>query len=33
MLQPESVLENEEHKIVWDFELHTDPLIQDKNIG
>ena len=24
MLKPESVLENETHKILWDFEMQTD---------
>ena len=24
MHKPESVLENEAHKILWDFEIHTD---------
>ena len=27
---PESVLENETHKIVWDFKLRTDHLITDR---
>ena len=27
MHKPESVLENETHKILWDFEIQTDPLI------
>ena len=27
MCNPESVLENEKHKIFWDFEIQTDHLI------
>ena len=27
MHKPESVLENETHNILWDFEVQTDPLI------
>ena len=27
MNKPESVLKNETHKILWDFEIQTDPLI------
>ena len=27
MQNPESVLENETHKILWDFEIHADHLI------
>ena len=27
MYNPESVLENEMHKIFWDFEIQTDPLV------
>ena len=27
MHNPESILENETHKILWDFEIQTDPLI------
>ena len=27
---PESVLENETHKILWDFELQTDHLIKTR---
>ena len=27
MHNPESDLENEAHKILWDFEIQTDPLI------
>ena len=27
MQNPESVLENETHKFLWDFEIQTDPLI------
>ena len=27
MHNPESFLENETHKIFWDFEIQTDPLI------
>ena len=27
MHKPESVLENETHKILWDFEIQTDHLI------
>ena len=28
--KPESVQENEIHKIFWDFEIQTDPLIPDR---
>ena len=28
MYKPESVLENETHKILWDFEIQTDYPIQ-----
>ena len=28
--KPESVLENDTHKILWDFEIQTDPLISDR---
>ena len=27
---PESILENKVHKILWDFEIHTDHLIPVK---
>ena len=27
MHNPESVLENEKHKVLWDFEMQTDYLI------
>ena len=27
---PESVLENETHKLFWDFDIQTDPLISDR---
>ena len=27
MLNPKSVLENETHKLLWDFEMQTDQLI------
>ena len=30
MHNPDSVLENETHKILWDFEIQTDSLILDK---
>ena len=30
MLKPESVQENETHKIIWDFELQTDHSIQTR---
>ena len=28
--KPESILENETHKIVWDFEIQTDHQIRDR---
>ena len=28
MFNPESVLENETHKLLWDFEIQTDHLIK-----
>ena len=30
MHNPESVLENETHKLLWDFEIQTDQLISDR---
>ena len=30
MHKPESVLENETHKILWDFIIQADPLIKTK---
>ena len=30
MRNPESVLENETHKILWDFEIQTDHLISSR---
>ena len=30
MQNPESVLENETHKLLWDFEIQTDDLISDR---
>ena len=30
MLNPESVQENDPHKILWDFDIQTDHLILDK---
>ena len=31
MHKPESVLENETHKIVWNFEIETDPQSRSKD--
>ena len=30
MHNPESVLENEAHEFLWDFEIQTDHLISDR---
>ena len=32
MQKQESVLENETHKILWDFEIQTDPLIPTRRL-
>ena len=31
MHKPESVLENETHKFLWDFEIQVDQLIPDRS--
>ena len=33
MQKPKSVLENETHKILWDFEIKTDHLISARRLG
>ena len=33
MHNPESVLQNETHKLSWDFEIQTDHLISDRRPG
>ena len=30
MPKPKSIPENKKYKILWDFQIQTDPLIQDK---
>ena len=32
MHNPAPVLENDTHKLLWDFDIHTDPLIKKKRI-
>ena len=32
MLNPESLMENETHKVLWDFEIKTDHLISARRI-
>ena len=31
--EPESVLENEDYKILWDFSIQTDPVIETRRPG
>ena len=33
MHNPAPVLENDTHKLPWDFDIHTDPLISDRRPG
>ena len=33
MYNPDPVLKNDTHKLLWDFEIHTDPLISARRPG